>query len=52
MTIEYTLLNIEYTLLSLFIINIMTSPFLLLNYIVGSKDRCETTKRVLLHLKG
>ena len=22
----------------------MTSPFLLLNYFVGRKDRCETTK--------
>ena len=30
--------------LTLFKINIMASPFLLLNYFVGRKYRCETTK--------
>ena len=31
--------------LTLLIINIMTSPFLLLNFFVGRKDRHETTKQ-------
>ena len=30
--------------LTLFKVNIMASPFLLLNYFVGRKDPCETTK--------
>ena len=30
----------------------MTSPFLLLNYFVGSKDYCETTKRKTDHYQS
>ena len=33
--------------LTLFKVNIMASPFLLLNYFVGRKDPCETTKLLL-----
>ena len=36
--------------LTMFIINIMTSPFLLPNYFVGRKDRCENTKHKTIAL--
>ena len=34
--------------LTSFIINKMTQPFLLMDYFVGRKDRCETTKHKTL----